>query len=292
MFRIADIGGALKKHGDIEYGRLRNEALGMEIEEAENMLKNRTRAREIRAQFEQVPDQVRELNAAGLYDQADELAKGHVEMFQAKLNLAQDFTDDLNAENYDMKKQQALNEGIVEPGEWPDTYSAAYFHKFNAKQAAALTKLTRKWEEEGVIMSQDLLQQGGQITWEGEAYADPDDLPKSGAGADNWKGWSASDTNTLSRVSERMFGTFDPVSGDYAILDRDMAQQVASLQTMAEQYYVKGRNRGDSEMTHMKALALAAKDAGIDIPNPMGRAQNDPAGLDNTEAGRRRQQQN
>jgi hypothetical protein len=289
MFRIADIGGALQQKGQIEYGRLRNEALGMEIEEAENMLKNRTRAREIRAQFEQVPDQVRELNAAGLYDQADELAKGHVEMFQAKLNLAQDFTDDLNAENYDMKKQQALNEGIIEPGEWPDKYSAAYFHKFNAKQASALTKLTRRWEEEGVIMSQDLLQAGGSIAWEGEPYQDPDDAP-GGKDRDNWKGWSASDTNTLSRVSERMFGTFDPVSGEYAILDRTMAHDVASLQTMAEEFYVKGRNRGDTEMTHMKALSLAAKEAGIEIPNPMGRAQNDPYNLGNTEAGQRRQQ--
>ena len=293
MFRVADIGGALQKKENIEYGRMRNEALGMDIEEAQNMIKNRTRAREIRAEFDRVPDQVRELIAAGLHDRADELAKGHLEMAQAKLNLAEQFTESINKENYDMKKQQALNEGIIEPGEWPDTYSAGYFARFNDKTAAALSKLTRKWEENGIIMSQDVVSRGGIVDEEltGSPYADPDDKPGGKDGGDNWKGWTATDSNTLARTSERMFGTYDPVNGEYAILDRDMAQKVASLQRGAEEYYVKGRNRGDTEMTHMKALGLAAADAQIEIPNPMGRAENDPAGLDDTEAGRRRRQQ-
>jgi hypothetical protein len=164
---------------------------------------------------------------------------------------------------------------------WPEEFDPTWARDQASATRSALTKLTQKWDEDGVIMSQDFFQRGGVIdeSMTRDPYADPDDEPKTGQGADNWKGWTATDSNTLGKLSERMFGEFDPATGEWIIMDRTVKQRVQSVQTEAEQIYVRARNAGNTEMTHAKALTQAARKANIEINDLSDEGVNNPLNL-------------
>jgi hypothetical protein len=270
QFRFLDVGAALKAGSDISYGRLRNEALGMEVEEAQDMLANRKKADEIRAQYDKMPDQINALNAAGMQDRANELKDEYVKSMSAQMDMMEKIRPALNAENYDQVRQELIQTGAITGELWPVKYSDSWFRDQIAGARSNLQKHVEKWTEDGMVMSQDIFSRGGVVDPDlgGQPYSLKSDQPTDGpGGGDNWKGWTATDSNTLAREAERMFGTYDPVSGSYAILDRDMKQQVQSLQTEAEAIYVRGRNAGNPEMTHALALTQAARKMHIKVPD-------------------------
>lgn len=274
QFQIMDYGAAVQKGQNIQYNRLRNEALGMEVQEAEDMLRNRAKANEIRKQFNDMPDQIEELERSGLFDEADKLRDSYIKSKKAEADMIGSLRPGITAENYDEVRGKLIRSGAITPELWPVEYSDKWFREQQKNAQGNLTKLTRKWAEQGAIMSQDIVQQDGSILWEGEPYADPDDTAKDGKGA-AFK-FDASDSNAIGKQSERLYGGFyDPQTGQISGLDRDKAQKVANVQAYAETLY----QRAEGGITHAVALAQAARKFGISVQDPEDKSTYDPLNL-------------
>ncbi len=274
QFRFLDYGAAVKAGEDIKYGRLRNEALGMEVEETQNMLANRKKAQDIREQTEGMPNQIAALEEMGLFDEADKMRDTYIKSITANAKMIDDVANKLTPENYDGIREKFLKSGAIMPEMWPETYDPKWARDQAAQTRSNLSRLTRKWAQDGAIMSQDLVQQDGEILWEGEPYADPDDLPKDGTGA-GFK-FTASDSNAIGKQSERLYGGFyDPATGRISGLDPDQAAKVAQVQEEAERLY----SQAQGSMTHAIALAQAARKMGINIQSTSDAEVNDPLGI-------------
>lgn len=262
QFRFADVGSALQKKQSLEYGRLRNEALGMDIEETQNMLANRTRANEIRQQFEAIPDQIEQLENDGLFKEADELRASYIDQAKAQVELAKSFSEGLTAENYDEVREGLISEGMIDGDLWPVNYDANWFKENNRTAASSLTKLTRKWYENGAVMAQDIMQRGGEITWEGEPYP----APKTGAQGGSQNYTSGDDNAIRNAIKEEFGGFYDPQTGQWAGLSRDTAQRVTGVAEAATKIFADAKAQGQvPPMTHSIAVAQASRAAGITI---------------------------
>jgi hypothetical protein len=261
-FRFMDLGSALKAGSDIEYGRLRNEALGMDVEQAQDMLANRKKADEIRAMYDKMPDQIDALNDAKLFDRANELKDDYVKSMSAQMDMMEKIRPALNAENYDDVRQQLIETGAITGELWPVTYSDSWFRDQIAGARSSLTKHVEKWTEDGMVMSQDIFSRGGVIDPDlgGQPYSLKSDQPGTGTGAD-FK-FTASDSNAIGKQSERLYGGFyDPATGRISGLNRTQAAEVASVQAEAERLYIEAAG----QLTHAIAMKQAARKAGINI---------------------------
>jgi hypothetical protein len=273
QFQIMDFGRAASVGLNIAGQRQRNEALGMEIEEQKDMLRNRARAQEIRQQFEGVPAQLDEMESEGMFDQADELRDSWMRQAHAEVGIMEAVREGVNEDNYDAVRQGLLAEGTITKDLWPDEYSDDWFRKQVDGKKSTMTKLTRRWAEEGIIMTQDFVQRDGNIIWEGEPFEDPDEQAEGTGSKFSFK---ASDSNALARQAERLFGTFDPQTGRYALLDKTQSAKVAAIQEEAERLYKE--NRG--ELTHGQAMAQAARKAGITVQSLEQSQNTNPLNLD------------
>ena len=274
QFRFMDYGAAVKAGTDIKYGRLRNEALGMEIEETQNMLANRKKAQEVREQTEGMPNQIDALEEMGLFDEADKLRDTYIKSVTANAKMIDDVATKLTPENYDGIREKLIKSGAIMSEMWPETYDPKWARDQAKQTRGNLSRLTRRWAQEGAIMSQDIVQQDGEILWEGEPYADPDDAPKDGTGQ-GFK-FTASDSNAIGKQSERLYGGFyDPATGQMSGLDPAQAAKVAQVQEDAERLY----SQAQGGMTHAIALAQAARKMGINIQSTEANEATDPAGI-------------
>lgn len=274
QFRFLDYGAAVKAGTDIKYGRLRNESLGMEIEETQNMLANRKKAQEVREQTEGMPNQIAALEEMGLFDEADKMRDTYIKSVSANAKMIDDVANKLTPENYDGIREKLIKSGAIMSEMWPETYDPKWARDQANQTRGNLSKLTRRWAEEGAIMSQDIVSQDGEVLWEGQPYADPDDLPKDGTG----KGFkfTASDSNAIGKQSERLYGGFyDPATGQMSGLDPAQAAKVAQVQEEAERLY----SEAQGAMTHAIALAQAARKMGINIQSTQVNEATDPAGI-------------
>ena len=274
QFRFMDYGQAVKAGQDIKYGRLRNEALGMEVEETQNMLANRKKAQEVRQQTEGMPNQIDALEEMGLFDEADKMRDTYIKSVSANANMIDDLATKLTPDNYDNIREQLIKSGAIMSEMWPETYDPKWARDQAKTTRGNLSRLTRRWAQEGAIMSQDIVQQDGEILWEGEAYQDPKDQEKDGTGAD-FK-FTASDSNAIGKQSERLYGGFyDPATGQMSGLDPEQAAKVAQVQEEAERLY----SQAQGAMTHAIALAQAARKMGINVGSLEDDSIGDPLGL-------------
>lgn len=274
-FKIANIGEAVQAGQQINYNRLKNEAIGMDVQEAKDMLANRKKAAEIRKMYDTMPDQVNALEKAGLFEQADKLRGEYIKSRKSEVDLIESMRPGINQDNYLQIRQDLLQAGAIEPAMWPMEYSDEWFKKETKDRRGALSKLTRKWAGEGAIMTQDLVQGDGEILWEGKPYQDPDDLPADEAAAKAFT-FKASDSNAIGKQSERLYGGFfDPSTGKIAGLDPAKAAKVAEVQAEAERIFAEG----EGQVTHAIALAQAARKSGIRIRDSEDQSTSDPLGL-------------
>ncbi len=268
QFRFLDYGKAAAAGERIEYGRLRNEALGMEVDEATDMLANRKKAQEIRSQTEGLPNEIEALDAVGLHDEADKLRDTYIKTVTANADMIDAVASKLTAANYDGIREDMIKSGAIMGSMWPDKFDPQWARDQASSTRANLQRHVEKWEEEGVVMSQDIFSRGGIVdeTMGGQPYALDNDQRGAAKGGDNWKGWSATDSNAIGKQSERLYGGFyDPVSGQMQGLDPTKAAKVQSVQDEAEQIYTRARNNGDTNMTHARAVAQAARKQGVKI---------------------------
>ncbi len=71
QFQQFDYGNAVQTGQNIKYNRMRNQALGQDMQEREDLVKKRNEANEIRSQLEKMPEAIEEMDRRGLYDQAE-----------------------------------------------------------------------------------------------------------------------------------------------------------------------------------------------------------------------------
>lgn len=272
MFRIMDVGAAIQSGQDIVTNRLKNEALGLDVQEAQDMLARRAQANEIRSQFARMPDQIAELERNQLFDEADQLRDNYIKMSKGQIERIQMMREGINEENYDEVKQGLLAEGNIIPGLWPEEYSDEWFREEAQGKQSALSKLTRRWAEDGAVMSQDIVSAGGEVLWEGTPYEEP---PK-GAKAFEFK---ASDNNSIGREIQELYGGFyDPETGQFSGLNADTAAKVTAVRERATQIFQAAGQAGNP-IPHSVAVAQAARTAGIPVRNIGDAAADNPLGL-------------
>lgn len=196
MFQQFNLGQAATQATAVRRNHLLNQALTIDNEERANTIKNRDKARQIRAMFDGMPAQIEALEAEGLFEQADEMRDSYIRSRKTEVDLLTSLRSGITAENYSQFRQDLLQAGAVTPEMMPDEYSDQWFRKQIKEKKGALSKLTRQWWENGAILSQDLIQQDGEILWEGEPYKDPDNMPGS-------RGGKPSALTRLTRTSTR-----------------------------------------------------------------------------------------
>jgi hypothetical protein len=272
-FKIANIGEAVQSGQQIQYNRLKNEAIGMDVQEAKDMLANRKKAAEIRARYDGLPAQIEALDKAQMFDQADELRNQYISARKMEVDVIEAMRPGIDKDNYAQIRQDFLQTGAIEPAMWPVEYSDKWFKEKAKDKRGALTKLTRRWAADGSVLSQDIVQGDGEILWEGAAYQDPNDVPSE----DEFE-FSAIDSRELGEQSERLYGgTWDPISKSIVGLDREKAAKVAEVHALSSKIYDQGKGK----IPHPVAFAQAARRLGVRIPDPDELSTSDPLGLRN-----------
>ena len=271
QFRVMDFGQAARTGAAIEGAQLRNKALGMEITEQEDMLRNRKKAQEIRMQFERTPDQIEALEDAGMYDEADKLRNGWMDMAIKEINMIKGMRDGINEKNYESVREALINKGSITGEMWPMEYSDDWFREVEEQKKGNFQRWTTRWAENGVIMAQDYVAQEGVVDWSltGDPYQDPAAKKKTGDGTGDGSKfkYTASDSNAIRRGAAEMFGGFyDPVTGGFKGLDRDTAERVTGLSSLAQKLYMRA-GRAGQQIPHDTALAQAARVMRIRVPN-------------------------
>jgi hypothetical protein len=276
-YNFLDFGRAALLHERIGLNKKQNEIVGMELEQRQNQLQNRQKAMEVRNTFDGMPAQIEEMEKRGLWDEADKLRNSYVTTRLNEVQMIQAMRDGIDENNYKQVRSELLQTGAILPEMWPTEYSDEWFDKQLKDKQGNLTKLTRKWAEQGNIFSQDIIQQDGSIRWQGEPYQNPDDMPSGGGrGGKPWQVTSG-DTGQLYKIAGSIYGgMWDPITEQYQGLNKTQSQEVMAIAEEASRIYAENEGR----LPHAEAVARAQRKAGVNIKrldqDPNNR---DPAGL-------------
>lgn len=257
QFNYFNLGQSMAQGEQIKTQRYRNQMIEQEQEATKQRQENLAKVKAIRAAFAAMPEQIEELEANGMFDDADKLRETYIKQKKAGISMIKDQRDFIDADNYDAYREDLIKSGAVEPELMPPEYSDDWFRKEEEREIADLKKITLKWEEQGVVFSKDLLAQGGNIVQEGKPYKEQ----KGGAGG-GYGGIKASDSNSIRNASAMVFGgMWDPVTQQYSGLDKKLSAKVGTLSAEAARIYDKNEGR----LPHDMAVARAARKLGIDI---------------------------
>jgi len=275
VFKQMDYGAAVQSGQQIKMNALEQKSVGMTVQQQQDSLRGRQKANEIRSQIDGMPEQIDALEDEGLFEQADKMRDSYIKTRKQEVELIGAMREGIDADNYDMVRQGMLEEGTLVPGLWPETYSDDWFRKMEKDSKGNITKLTRKWAANGAVLSQDLVQQDGEIIWQGAAY-DADKAKAGGKGGGKGFEFKASDTNAIARQSERIFGgSYNPATGKFSGLDKEKTSKIAALQAEAEKIY----SDGQGQVSHGVAVAQAARKLRIDVENVRETQKVDPFSL-------------
>lgn len=274
-FQTFDYGSAMKTKQDIEFGEMRNEATGLELNTQKDLIKNRQKANEIRTQIEGMPDQIDAMEQQGLFDQAQQLRDSYIDSQFNAVKLIETQRQGVNAENWDQWRYDLMQAGAVSENMLPAEYPGdGWFRQKKDEVKNKLQVQTRRWAEQGATFSQDFISdEFGDISWIGEQYKDPS-KQKGGAGGKPWQ-MTSGDTNSIRNAAGQLYGTmWDPITEKYQGLNKTQQQEVASISELASKIY----NANQGQLPHAEAVARAARQKGIVIeemrqpgggPNPL-----------------------
>jgi hypothetical protein len=261
---VFDAGQVMKDREDIQTRRIKNSMLATEQKQQEEMIANRDKARKIRAAMASMPEQIQELEAKGLFDEADKLRDGYINQQYNGVKMLTAMRAGINADNYKEWRSKQIQAGTFEPEMLPVEYSDDWFRKEQKKAKSTLQTHTRKWGEQGATFAQDFITTDGEITWEGKPYQDGKGRGVSGgAGSDNGFAMKSSDSNSIRNASASLFGgMWDPQTGQYSGLNKEVNKEVAAVSAEAAKIYAANEGR----IPHDQAVARAARKIGINIP--------------------------
>lgn len=276
-FSTFDYGRAIQTGQQINYNRMRNQVLGSEMKEQEDILANRAEAQKIREQFDGMPDQIVELENRGLFDEAEKLRKSYIDAKFNEVKVLESMRFAINKDNYKQFRADLLKAGAVTPEMMPTEYSDDWFRKSIKKNKGNLQQLTRKWGSEGSVFEQDYIAQDGEIVWTGEPFESPSAKKAREEGEGKGFVMKAADTNSIRGSVAQLYGSmWDPITQKYSGLNKKQEQEVAAIVAEASRIY----NASQGRLPHAQAVKRAAQKMDIQIRDlqndPLNR---DPAGL-------------
>lgn len=275
-FQTFDYGAAVKTRQDLEYGRMRNEVTGMEMQAQKDVMANRAKAQKIREQTEQTPDQISKMEAEGLFEQADQLRSSWIDSQMAGIDMLKSQREGVNAENWDQWRYDLIQAGAVTDTMLPAEYPGdSWFRDKENEMKNKLSVQTRRWAEQGVVFSQDFISdEYGDVNWTGEPYQDPAKQP--GGTGKPWQ-MTSGDTNSIRNAAAQLYGSmWDPQTQRYSGLNKTQSADVASISEAAAKIY----NANQGRIPHDVAVSRAARQKGIDIESlRQPGAGDDPYGI-------------
>ena len=279
-FQFFDYGRAKTDAQNIQHNRMRNEVAGMELEQQKNILANRAKAQKIREQFERMPDQIAALERDGLFDEAAKMRDSYINQRFNEVKLINTMRDAIDETNYKTFRQDMIQSGAIDPSLMPVEYSDDWFRKLEEEKRGKLEVETRRWAEQGNVMSQDFVQQDGKVIWEGQPYeAASDRNARTGGSGKPWE-MNASDSNSIRAAVASLYDSiWDPQTGRYSGLNKEQAREVAAVAEEASRIF-RTNNERDIPISHAEAVSRAARKMNIQIRDLERDPQNrDPLGL-------------
>lgn len=248
----------------------------MGIEQNQNIIANRKKALEVRQTYDAMPEQIEQMEAQGLFDEASKLRDHYIQTKKTGVETMENVGRMVQPEDYQKFRSDLIQAGAIDPELMPVKYAKNWWKPESEKQKGKLGQLTRKWGQQGSVMSQDLVTQDGQILWEGSPYKGKQRGDgKKGSG----KPWqtTAGDSNSIRGATAQLYGAlWDPTTGKYSGLNRDQEKEVAAINEEASKIY----NANQGRVPHAEAVARAARKKGIQIQNLTDDPNNqDPLGL-------------
>lgn len=276
-FKQFDYGNAVQQGQNIKYNRMRNQALGQDLQEREDLIKKRNEAAEIRQQLEGMPAAIDEMENRGLYDQAAKLRDHYVGQMKSGYDIAKMMAEGLDETNYQQTRQDLIQAGAITGDMWPVKYSEDWWAKKVASTKSELEVNTIRWtNEDGIVMSTDYLDRDGRIIEEGTYEASADRKARSGGDGDGKWSYKAADDNAMGNQATRLFGgVYDPSTGQFSGLDPEKAQKVQAVHSAATELYKAARG----DITHAQAIREAAHRLRIAVEDPEDTRSTDPAGI-------------
>lgn len=281
-FAPMDLSRTIQGAQQIHYNHLRNEALADQQIERKDMLKNRAKANEIRAMYDNMPDQIAALEGEGMFEQADELRDNYIRTRKSEIELITNLRNGIDESNYKAFRQDMIQSGAVSPSMLPTEYSDSWFRDQAEEKRSSLQKFTIESWENGALMARDIVTESGQLREDlsGEWY-DVEARNKAkgkGKGSGSGAGFSvkSADVNAIGKQIERLYGGFfDPVTNQPKGLNPEEAREVQALQEEAERIY----QENEGGVTHGVAVARAARRMGIVLTNIRDNAATNPLNL-------------
>ena len=276
-FKNFDYGNAVQTGQSIKHNRMRNQALGQDMRERDDLIKKRNESAEIRRQLDKMPEAIAEMDRRGLYDQADKLRDNYLKQMKSGVDIASMLAEGLDETNYAQTRQDLLSAGAITPDMWPTEYSSDWWAKKIKKQKQDLSVNTRRWAEDGVTFSQDFIDVDGTVRWEGEPFEAASDVKaRKGDGGGKGFEYKAADDNAMGNQATRLFGgTYHPETGQFSGLSPTKAREVQAVHASATELFAAAAGR----MTHAQAVREAAKRLRIVIEDPEDSMATDPAGI-------------
>ena len=273
-FKVASYGNAMRQGQTIK-------AAGLNIKQTENMIRGREKAKQVRMQMGNMPDAIDKLEEMGEFEQADKMRNNYQSMMKNGVEVVKSMSRSITPENYKEVKEGFQQSGTILPGAWPTEYSKKFVDSLGDKEKATLTKHSRRWEENGINVTQDLMAKDGDIFWTGTPFESAaDKTSRTGKGGKGGKGgftYKAADDNAMGKQASQLFGGFyDPTTGQFAGLDKDKAAKVQAVHAAASEIFAQAQGT----KTHAQAVREAAGKLKINIENPDDWAATDPASIE------------
>lgn len=278
-FRQLDYGAAIQSGNTIKRQRVQNQLLGQDLEERQEILRKREESKRIRMTYERMPEQIEQLEASGLFDEAANMRQSYVQSKTGAVKMLEDMRRGINADNYDQLRQDLIQSGAVEPELMPAEYSDEWFDHVIREERGKLKKFTVTRTAGGKVMSQDqlLYDVSGEVSQEGTPYEAAADVrarvnPGGRTKSDSDKGPKAADENAILRAIGIVFDSpWDPITEKFAGLEKDQGVKLLSIGELASVLYKDGGR------TRLQAAGEAARRSGVNVRDIAG--SDDPLGL-------------
>jgi len=300
-FDTLDYGAAVQSGQQITENRIRNQMLGVAQQEQQNIIRNRQKAEDIRRTIDETPDQIRELEKAGLFDQADQLRDSYVQQQELGLKLIKSQRAGINKDNYKVWREQMIKGGTMPYWMLPEEYSEEWFAEKETEAEMRISTISVRSGDQ----QRDFVVKGGKIIFKGEGYDadDPDKGPtkvltttftdpntkvvmmqdfhyvngeevpagpaypaSERSGGKPWQMTPEQLNGIKKSVAEIFEGKYDSISGEYQLPEAREAERkhISGLVREAEKTYKNAKGQIGMHEAAMQAI----EKAGLKIPFP------------------------
>ncbi len=283
----------IKAAEQTKFLRVRNELLGYQADQEQAIAQRREKKREIEEMYAGMPARIAAYEELGMHEEAaqtrEALLSGKRQefaMFEIVAKSLDVLEPDARSGAWLDMRQQAIEAGMFDPEDMPDTYENGgqrWINGWLSKVGGELkvlettfAELDDEGEETGRTMTRERVQQGGQIVEDNPPYESSSDK-NARLGRSDQKPWmmKASDTNALLAQAKIQFDAILDDNGNFIGIRGEGDRALATLMEKASEIY----KEGEGYVTHASAIAQAGREQGLKIKSTTDENANDPLGL-------------